>query len=147
STDGSIPAALYDSTVDEIRKLIFEKPLGNFTSESLFKTVIQPTRIVDALNRKTKVRYSSEAPLALVQQAIRNVVSRPVRPYVPGSIQVPDFRPIPYIKRGTYIQITELGAILRARSIASPGIAESGPHAFDQVDLARAWMYKPMVGW
>ncbi len=147
STDGSIPATLYDSTVDEIRKLIFEKPLGNFTSESLFKTVIQPTLIVDALNRKTKVRYSSEEPLALVQQAIRNVVSRPVRPFVPGSIQVPEARPIPYIKRGTYIQITELGSILRARSIASPGVAESGPHAFDQVDLARAWIYKPMAGW
>lgn len=147
NVDGSIGATLYARTVDEIRRSIFADDLGNFTSDSLFKTVIQPTVIADALARKTKIAYFAEDPVALVQKAIREVVAGPASPFVPGSIRIGGGSPIPYINRGTTIQITELLANPRGRSIASPGTAELGPHSTDQIDLARAWMYKPMWDW
>jgi hypothetical protein len=51
---------------------------------------------------------------------------------------------IPYITRGTYIQIIELSPRPFGRSVASPGVGEAGDHSADQADLARAWGYKPM---
>jgi penicillin amidase len=152
--EGSVGALLYDSAVEHLRTELFRPSVGTFLQPTIFETVIQPGTIKKALERRTKFDYlgerrAGEVVLAALRKAFDSLKeSQGDDPskwtFRPGSINVRGQRPIPYINRGTYIQITELSPIPAARSVASPGVAESGAHQYDQADLARAWTYKPM---
>ena len=137
-----------------MRTELFRPSVGTFLQPTIFETVIQPGTIKKALERRTKFDYlgerrAGEVVLAALRKAYDSLKeSQGDDPskwsYKPGSITVRGQRPIPYINRGTYIQITELSPLPAARSVASPGVSESGAHQYDQADLARAWTYKPM---
>jgi penicillin amidase len=152
--EGSVGALLYDSAVEHLRTELFRPSVGTFLQPTIFETVIQPGTIKKALERRTKFDYlgerrAGEVVLAALRKAFDSLKeSQGDDPskwtFRPGSINVRGQRPIPYINRGTYIQITELSPVPTARSVASPGVAESGAHQYDQADLARAWTYKPM---
>lgn len=156
-TDGSAAPVLYDATVSELRRELFLTKLGNFTGDNLFVTVLQPSVMLQALEGKTKVNYlDGKSASEVIKTAFAKAITRlqgQLGPnpfawrYTPGSIRVPDQAPIPYISRGTYIQVVEMAGRPIGRNVVSPGVAESGPHAYDQVPLARAWTYKPMIRW
>ncbi|MDI9641379.1 penicillin acylase family protein [Kamptonema cortianum] len=156
-TAGSAAARLYDSAANELRKSLFLPVYGNFTAENLFTQILQPHTILEALDGKTKINYLSEKSqkehlLAAFDNAVASLEQRfGTQPsawgYVPGTIPVASGEPIPYNNRGTYIQITELGEWAFARSVASPGVSESGEHSNSQAPLAREWRFKPMWGW
>ena len=156
--EGSIAAGLAGETLNQIRRAIFLDDFGNFTSEALFNQVLQPHVIFNALDGKTNINYLGDKTatqivaesIASAQDAFtRSVGTEPTKwGYSPGVIRVPGQDPIPYNNRGTYIQITEFGHFWPyARSVASPGITESGPNATSQANLARNWQYKVMWGW
>lgn len=155
SVDGSIGAALYDESVRELRREMFQPQIGNLLDPSLFAQAVQPSLMKRALDGKTKFdwlagRSADDHLRSAFAAAVANLEKTgPVSSwsYRPGGIAVPGQKPIPYGNRGTYIQITELTRTPVARSVASPGITEEGVHAADQADLARAWTYKPMRGW
>ena len=107
--------------------------------------------MLDALEGRTKVKYlgrrsTSEVLAAAWRKTKEKLASEPSewRLKAPG-IQVSGQTPIPYSDRGTYIQIVELFSKPIGRSVLPPGVAESGEHAQDQVALARAWLFKPML--
>lgn len=158
NVEGSIGATLYANTVSELRNLMFALPLGNFTADNLFRQVIQPHVILEALDQKTNLNFIPEGqtPLSTVQTAIRSAIAITKKQrsevianwgFRPGSIQIPGEDAVPYINRGTYIQITELAGWTFARSVASPGVTETGKNSRDQVPLARSWQFKTMWGW
>lgn len=154
--DGSRGPTLYRETIRQLRRELFLEPLGNFTSESLFVTVLQPTVIANALDGKTKLDYRRGRTVdQVLQTAYQNAVAELTRRLGPpsawgfaaGSIRIPGQPSVPYGNRGTFIQITELSPVPVARSVAGPGVQEAGPHAQDQVPLLRAWTFKPVAGW
>ncbi|MBX3110373.1 MAG: penicillin acylase family protein [Fimbriimonadaceae bacterium] len=158
SVQGSVGAEVYRECVRQLRMALFLKSIGNLTGEGLFVQAVQPSVIAEALDGKTKYDYlagtTRDAVLvasfkaALAELAMKHGSDIRNWQYGAGSITVPGETPVPYINRGTYIQVTEFfpdGPM--ARSVASPGVSESGPHAFDQVPLARAWTFKPMWRW
>lgn len=158
NVEGSIAANLYANTVSELRNLMFLPPLGNFTADNLFRQIIQPHVMLEALEQKTRVSFIPQDQTAnsMMQTAIRNAIATTKKQrgevitawgFRPGSIQIPNEDSIPYINRGTYIQITELAGWTFARSVASPGVTESGAHSRDQAPLARSWQFKSMWGW
>jgi penicillin G amidase len=146
--DGSIQAQTYRYFFDALREELFLPITGNFVSPDNFRLVAQPSVMLSALEGKTKVDYlRGRSATAVVQESIaKSLERRPTSRFAVPSIAVPDQAPIPYSNRGSYIQIVELtkGGVL-GRNVVTPGVAESGPHAFDQVPLARAWTYKPML--
>lgn len=144
--DGSRQATAYLRFVDALREELFLSTTGNFVSPEYFRLVLQPTVMVNALRRKTRIDYLGKRTAdQVLLAALERAASGPIEPYHPGSIPVPGGKAIPYINRGTYIQVVELlAAGIIGRNVVTPGVAESGPHAMDQVDLARAWNYKPM---
>ena len=154
---GSAGALLYDESVKQLRKILFQQHVGTFLQANLFERILQPTVIRRAMRSETKYDYlAGRSPSDVVTEAMSSALSilkerhgddPATWSYQPGSIRVPSGPPIPYINRGTYIQITELSPNPVARSVASPGVAESGDHSEDQTHLARAWTYKPMWGW
>ena len=153
-TEGAIGATVYDEAVKELREELFRPSVGMFVQPSIFEQVLQPAVIKKALEGKTKFDYlAGRNTVELIATAANNAVSNLKQRlgddlttwgYKPGPINVKGQRPIPYNNRGTYIQITELGPVPVARSVASPGASESGEHSADQADLARAWLYKPV---
>ncbi len=154
NTEGSVGAVIYDELVSRLRTELFRPHVGTFIQPTIFETVIQPSVIRKALRGETRYDFlagrtatdvyttSMQATMTALKASLGEDPS--LWSYVPGSITVRGQKPIPYNNRGTYIQIVELSPIPAGRSVASPGAAESGPHAADQADLARAWMYKPM---
>lgn len=152
---GSAPAAAYANFVNALRTEVFAPKIGNLTNPSLFRQAIQPSLIFRAMSGKTKFDWlGQKAPTMFAQDAVRSTTAllaerSPSGPaswgYRPGTMPDPSGPRIPYNNRGTYIQITELTPTPAARSVASPGVAESGPHSADQAPLARAWTYKPML--
>lgn len=158
NVEGSVGATLYANTLGELRNLMFAPPLGNFTADNLFRQVIQPHVILEALENKTRINFLPNGmnANATVQNAIRSAIATTKKQrgevistwgFRPGSIQIPGEDPVPYINRGTYIQITELAGWTFARSVASPGVTESGKNSRDQAPLARSWQFKTMWGW
>ncbi|MFM9873449.1 MAG: penicillin acylase family protein [Fimbriimonadaceae bacterium] len=156
--DGSIGAGLAAETLNQIRKLIFLDDFGNFTSDALFVQVLQPHVIFNALDGKTKINYlGDKSATAIVAEAIaaaKDSLTSAIGTdpskwgYTSGSIRFKGQDPVPYINRGTYIQITEFNPFWPyARSVASPGVTESGPNATSQIPLSRNWQYKVMWGW
>ncbi len=158
SVQGSVGAEIYRECVRQLRRQLFLRSIGNLTSENLFVTALQPSLIANALEGRTKVDYlagrTKESVLsAAFRDAVEELSSQSGSAvaswrYNVGSMTVPDEAPIPYINRGTYIQVTEFfPAGPSARSVASPGVAESGPHSRDQVPLARSWTFKSVWEW
>jgi penicillin amidase len=149
--DGSRQAATYQRFIGALREELFLGTTGNFMSAVYFNLIAQPSVMLRALERKTKVDYlhgrtADEVVRKALDRALSGAVSQgePVRFHADG-IPVPGQRPIPYSDRGSFIQVVEmLPGGMRGRSVVTPGLAASGPHAFDQVDLARSWLYKPM---
>ncbi len=150
--DGSRQALVYKAFIDSLRKAIFLPSVGNFTSDQLFSTAVQPSIILAALEHRTKFDFlHGRNPDEIVRQSLidayHHVASQPgASPfYKAPAINVPGETPIPYSNRGTYIQVVEMtpdGPL--GRNVLPPGVAQTGPHSRDQVPLSRAWVYKPM---
>jgi penicillin G amidase len=157
TVEGSVSASVWRATFDALREEIFMKHTGGFLSPDLFALAAQPTTMLKALEGKTNYNYlagriASEVLTAAFKKGVQRLqTQRGPDPSQWGAassgIQVPGQPPIPYIKRGTYIQIVEIRDQPRGRNVMPPGVAEAGPHALDQVPLARAWTYKPMRWW
>lgn len=150
---GSQAASIYPAFLDCLREQVFLGMTGNFMSMDTFRTVTQPSLILRALNKETKVDYLAGRPVSQVinaafDQACTRLKARGDDPtdwrFTPGGIRALNEVPIPYSNRGTYIQIIETGPTIRGRNVLPPGVAESGPHSSDQIPLSRAWSYKPM---
>ncbi|MCH7945693.1 MAG: penicillin acylase family protein, partial [Armatimonadetes bacterium] len=153
---GSAGALLYDESVKQLRKILFQQHVGTFLQANLFERILQPTVIRRAMRSETKYDYlAGREPLAVLKTAMSAAYEALKSRYgdnpaawsfSPGAISVPGQASVPYINRGTYIQVIELSPTPVGRNVASPGVAESGDHSFDQVDLARSWTYKKMWG-
>lgn len=147
--DGSIPAATYERFIERLRADLFLDTTGNFLVPDYFRLVAQPSVMLRALEGKTRVSYlHGRKAVDVVAKALAEAetpLDAPEVRYAANGIPVPGQPPIPYSDRGSFIQIVEFGRFnFTGRSISLPGIAETGPHALDQVPLARAWQYKPM---
>ncbi len=146
--DGSIQAQTYRHFVDALREELFLPTTGNFVSPENFRLVAQPSVMLRALEGKTKVNYlNGRSSSAVLRASLTKAAERlaPAPRYTAPPIQVTGQSPIPYSNRGSYIQVVELmKSGIQGRNVVTPGVAESGPHSLDQVNLARAWMYKPM---
>lgn len=153
---GSQPALISSELVKSVRRELFIKATGNFTSDSLFEQAVQPTVLWNALQGKTKYPFlAGRTRNQLIRSAFSNTVANLTKTYGPevgnwrwraGGFPIQGQTPVPYGNRGSYIQIVELRSRVVGRSVIPPGESESGPHMQDQVPLARAWMYKPMWG-
>lgn len=151
---GAVGAALYREAVKELRRELFLKHTGNFTQDSLFERVVQPSVMMKALAGKTKYdflagRKAGDVYEAALTKAWSNLATKygdepAAWPTPIGVFTVPNGTQVPYSNRGTYIQLNTLTSPPTARSVASPGVTESGPHSEDQADLARAWLFKPV---
>jgi penicillin amidase len=151
---GSMGAEVYLAFLDALQEEIFLSTTGNFISMDNFRQAAQPSVMLAALQRKTKVNYlGSRSAAEVVETAIGKAGERLAQKYgrdlgtwryTPGLIRWGDEPPVPYSNRGTMIQVIDL-ATMSGRNIVPPGVAESGPHAFDQVPLARAWVLKAMI--
>jgi penicillin G amidase len=157
--EGSIGATLYNAWLDALREELFLEITGNLLTPDNFRMAVQPSLILSALERKTKVDYLGKRPPLMVANAALTKAAERVRAnrgddyanwgFKPNAIGMPNQAPIPYSDRGTYIQIVQLltNADPIGRSVLPPGVSESGPHSLDQAPLARAWLYKPMRFW
>jgi penicillin amidase len=144
--DGSRQAATYLRFVSALRSELFAGTTGTFLSPDYFSLVIQPSVIWRALRGETKINFLAGRRLdAVLHTALEKALSGPATAYKAGGITVPGQTPIPYSDRGTYIQLIEaLRDGMSGRNVVTPGVAETGPNSFNQVPLARAWLYKPM---
>ncbi|HTQ08544.1 MAG TPA: penicillin acylase family protein, partial [Fimbriimonadaceae bacterium] len=150
---GSRGAAAYEAFFDALQEEIFLPVIGDLTSMDLFRVAVQPTVIWSALNHKTKFDYLAGRTVASVEMAAAAkagaALAQQFGPnagdwrYSPPAIQWGSEPPVPYSNRGTMIQVIDLST-MTGRNVVPPGIAESGPHADDQVPLAREWVLKTM---
>lgn len=150
---GSRSAASYVAFFDALQEEIFVPVTGNFMGMDNFRLVAQASVMWNALNRKTKVDYLGKRSVnEVVESAMLKadaVLAKQFGPdlgnwrYTPPAIKWGDEPLVPYSNRGTMIQVIDL-ATMSGRNIVPPGVAETGPHAFDQVPNARAWVLKPM---
>lgn len=144
---GSPEAALYQAFSSALTAETFVPFTGNFMSEDNFRQIAQTSVLIKALEGKTKFNYlqgrsANEVLAAALAKAKTSAQPR----YRPGGIAVPGEAPIPYYNRGTYIQVIDfLPSGLSGRNVVSPGVSETGAHSRDQVALARAWIFKPMM--
>lgn len=143
--DGSVPAARYLAFLDKLREELFMPIIGGLVSPDNFRLALQTDLMLAALEGRTKVDYlAGRKPEDVIAAALAKVPAE-VPPYKSGTIPVPGGTPIPYSNRGTFIELIELLKTgPSGRSNLPPGVAERGPHAIDQADLARDWKYKPM---
>ncbi len=150
---GSRGAAAYLAFMDALQDELFLPTTGNFTSNDNFRQIAQPTLMLKALERKTKVDYLgrrtvSEVVTAAITKCGDSLTKQfGLNPadwrYSPPGIKWGEEPLVPYSNRGTMIQVIDLST-MSGRNIVPPGVAESGEHAFDQVPNARAWVLKPM---
>lgn len=155
--EGSASAAAYREAVRGLRRALFTEVYGNFTNEALFDQVLQPSVMLKAIEGDTKIdvrngRSNAQIANEALASALPVLKSRmgnaPAQwKYRAGTMPVVQGDPIPYNNRGTYIHITEFNLWTSARSVASPGVAETGPFANNQADLARQWQFKTVWGW
>lgn len=150
--DGSRQATTYLRFIDALRNELFLGTTGNFITADNFRQIGQPSVMLKALRGRTRVNYlAGRKPENVVKAALLEAAKESRGPdgayrrYAANGIPVPGQSPIPYSNRGSYIQVVEaLTGGMTGRSILTPGVAESGAHSLDQVDLARAWLFKPM---
>jgi len=149
--EGSIAATIYLAFFEQLRSEIFLKTTGNFISPDLFRLAAQPTVMLHALQGKTRVKYlGGRSAREVVQAAFLNAVKLlsakgldiSLWGFRSGGIPVPQQPSIPYSNRGSYIQVIEMWPSPVGRNVLPPGEAEVGAHAYDQVPLARAWIWK-----
>jgi penicillin amidase len=151
--EGSPGASIYAQWLIALREVLFAKHVGTMLSPETFRLAIQPSVILNALEKRTRFdflagRTADEVMLAAYRKAHERLTGRDPNPglwgYRPGTINYPNEAPVPYSDRGTYIQIVEVRKSPVGRNVLPPGVAEEGPHSRDQIPLARAWTYKPM---
>ncbi len=155
NVQGAPAALLYARAFSALRVELFQPHTGSLLSRDLFDAAIQVPAVWRALHGLTAYDYLGKRTAnEVLRTAFKNAVAEIQRrsgsdpgswPYEPGSIAVPGEPSIPYIGRGTYIQVVEMRPQPVGRCVASPGVAEAGAHSRDQVPLARAWTYKPMA--
>lgn len=148
---GSPASRLYSAWVTALREEIFMKTTGNFLDPQLFAVAAGPSVMLAALEKRTKVDYlqgrsAESVAKAAWSKALSRLGDDPSKWPLEGDvIALPDRQGIPYNNRGTYIQILQMGPWgAYGRNVLPPGEAESGPHSFDQVTMAAAWLYKAM---
>lgn len=148
---GSKSAVIYSAVISQLKQEVFVPKLGTFLSPQNLNLVIQTSPLDKALNQKTKVDYlAGRSVNEVIAKAFTTAAEALIRQrgkpgtwsYNPGGIRAPDSTVVPYINRGTYIQIIEMNK--SARSVAGPGASETGKHCADQIPLNRDWGYKPM---
>lgn len=142
---GDVAASQYRKFFDELRVELFMPSVGSFLTPDNFKLILQPSLMFEALEGRTKFDYLGGRKAADVVAAAWKRAVAETTPFSPPSIGVPEQPPIPYSDRGTVIQLIELVSPPRGKNVLPPGVAEEGPHRLDQVPLARAWTYKPML--
>jgi penicillin amidase len=141
---GSRQAGTYARFLDGLRRELFLPVTGDFLSFENFRTITQPSALLNALEGRTKIDYRAGRSVTDVVVAALERAA-PGNPYQPAGIAVPDQPAIPYADRGTFIQVVEmLPSGPYGRSVLPPGNAERGAHRLDQVPLSRAWTFKPM---
>lgn len=135
---------LYRAWLDALRRRLFVSKLGGLMSEELFRTAIQPTLILRALQGRTKIDYLVGRPVdQVVQEAAADAATTTLTRRI-DEIPVPGGTAIPFRNRGTFIQIVELTSPPTVSTILPIGESESGAHQADQADLARVFQLKPM---
>ena len=142
--DGSYSAAAFRQWLDAVRDELFLGVTGNFLDQTNYRTVVQPSVILKALEGRTKTDFLHGRSTADVVRAAEAKIDFSRR-YEAPSIKLDGIDPIPYSNRGSYIQIIELGPTVTGRNVLPPGEAATGDHSVDQVNLSRAWIYKPMT--
>ncbi len=148
--EGSIAAGAYTAFFDTLRTEIFQPVVGGLMTPDNFKLAIQPSLMIDALEGRTKVKYlgrrsKGEILTAAWEKAKEKLgADRAAWRYNVPSSNFQGQR-VPYSDRGTFIQIVELFEKPLGRSVLPPGVSETGEHSQDQIPLARAWMFKPML--
>ncbi|MCW5941193.1 MAG: penicillin acylase family protein [Fimbriimonadaceae bacterium] len=149
--DGLAAPVVFDRTLAGLRRYVFGDKLGTFVNPEFFSQAIQPSLILAAWNKETKIDY---------MEGKSRDLSSPLRDWTTGgdlpsevsewrlsmgSFAAPEGPRVAYADRGTYIQIVELTPRRPVgRNVVPPGVAETGSHADDQVALARQWTFKPM---
>jgi len=145
---GSRQAATFQLFLDALRQEIFLGTTGNFATLDNFRLVAQPTLMLRALQRRTRLNYlGNRTPDQVVAAAMEKAISgaTDARRFRPTAISVQGGPTIPYANRGTYIQVIEfLTDGPSGRNVVTPGVAETGEHSSDQIPLARQWTYKAM---
>lgn len=152
---GSVGTSIYSAFIDALREEVFLETTGNFMSMDNFRQIAQPSVISRALERRTKVDYLNSRKArevadkafgeAIAALTSKNGASLGSWGHNVGAITWKGADPVPYSDRGTYIQILEMSKPPVGRNVLAPGIAERGLNSLNQVPLARAWDYKPMV--
>jgi penicillin G amidase len=144
-----VEPAIYNRFIQELRNELLMPITGNFASADNFALVAQPDLILKALRGESKFDYlagrdGKEIVNRAMEKAVRGVNGAVFKP---STIPVPPDagEPINFRDRGTYLQIVELGKESIGSNVVTPGVAESGPHSFDQAKLSRSWGYKSMV--
>lgn len=136
--------------MEALRNVMVLPVTGNFMSQSTFNTVTQPSFLIQAISGKSKFDFLKGAtPEQMAYNALVNLTEANPDPsgwsYVPGSIRVTDQPSIPFINRGTYIQIVSYKDGRRTmETVLNPGVSEAGPFSQNQVPLAREFGYKPV---
>jgi len=152
--NGDVNSAFYLEVVNELRRRLYSPAVGTLLNPSFFQQAVQPTTILRQLQgagslelvpSRRRERVVREAILAV--QAKADTLSPAAQGAIPaaqGAIRYPGEEPIPYINRGTYIQIIRFGTQgIQAQTVLGPGNAESGEHSRDQAPLVRNWQFKP----
>lgn len=152
--DGDQGATIYNQLFASLQEELFYGSAGNFISEDLFRMVAQPSLVLKAIQGKTLFNYlgsrtQSEVATAAFRKACQKLSAQAgddpgLWRYSCPKIMAVGTPPVPYSNRGTYIQLIELRPTPIGRNVLPPGVAESGPHSADQIDLARAWLFKTM---
>lgn len=155
--DGSVARRIYNEWFSALQEELFLWKTGNFLSLENFRTIAQPSVVLRALLKETKIDYTNNLPVGLIatnafQKAIERLTSSngddPSKwQFRASRIVFPNIPEIMYSDRGTYIQIVELWQLPRGRWIAPPGVSEdpNSPHSKDQAALAANWGFFPMI--
>jgi penicillin amidase len=144
STSQPVAAAF----VKRLREELFSDAIGGLVSPAYFEQALQPSFILQALEGKSKFNFlAGRSQKAVLESALNKALedTKAVPKAHVFSVKFGNEPLVPYMNRGTFIQVVEFrNQRPLGRSVNMPGVAESGPHAFDQVPLGRAWIYKPM---
>jgi len=145
--NGDVNSAFYLEVVNELRRRLYTPAVGTLLNPSFFQQAVQPTTILRQLQGAGSLELvPSRRRERVVREAILAVQAKAdtLAPTAQGAIRYPGEEPIPYINRGTYIQIIRFGAQgIQAGTVLGPGNAESGEHSRDQAPLVRNWQFKP----
>ncbi|MCX7799286.1 MAG: penicillin acylase family protein [Fimbriimonadales bacterium] len=152
--EGNPAAAIFQAANDELVSLLLEPHVGSLLGSENLRRVAQPTFLQNALGGRTAYDYlAGRKRDDVLREAFQRAVAKlstqagndpALWRYTPGAIRSTE-PAVPYGNRGTFLQIVELRPLPRGRTVAPPGVAESGPHSNDQTPLAEGWRYKPIA--